>query len=551
MILIEYNYDNFTTNKRRNLIIKRLINGEKISYQRLSEEFFVSRSSIANDIILIKKIFSKEELSLTFDNSGTYFNGSELDIQRVLKRLILNNIEQLDNISDVINIDLLHRINQSFSSAIVRKSIDIPDSYITSIVVSILLIIDRPQKFADLVLDNKGSVNQLYLEVDQYPLVYELLKEVEREHIYEFSPEEVHYLTSLIIGSGLKFFSKEKDIPESFREKIKELIQRISESIQKDLTQDKRLEEDLIVHLYQLILRIEAKSTIVNPLVNEIKRKYSSVYGVVWFTLNDFIKTFNVNLSEDEVGFIVIHVQASIERIKKKNRILFVCPNGIGMSSFISAKIRKILPEVNYIEIISERRLYKSDLSDVDFIISTIDISIKEKKVVQISPLVTIDDLKKIMNLYIDLILVKEEHCLDNYHESPKLLNNSHNNIIFGHFKGKQEALNYLIEKQKFRNKDFKQLFLQSVFDREEQQSTYLDNGFAIPHGSPKFVERSSINILILDKPIDWGNQKVDIIILLMIKENDLKRVEEMMDIVMKGIKDKEWFISKMLEVKE
>lgn len=56
---------------------------------------------------------------------------------------------------------------------------------------------------------------------------------------------------------------------------------------------------------------------------------------------------------------------------------------------------------------------------------------------------------------------------------------------------------------------------------------------------------------MILDKPVLWDNQKVDVMVLLMIKEEDMKEVEAMMELVMKGITDKEWFITKMLEIKE
>ncbi|AYW47274.1 hypothetical protein C7K38_02095 [Tetragenococcus osmophilus] len=65
---------------RRFTIFKRLLNYEHLSYQQLSEEYFVSRSSIANDISYIKKQFAKEELLLTFDNSGTFFNGNEIKV---------------------------------------------------------------------------------------------------------------------------------------------------------------------------------------------------------------------------------------------------------------------------------------------------------------------------------------------------------------------------------------------------------------------------------------------------------------------------------------
>ncbi|RCX15159.1 transcriptional antiterminator [Vagococcus fluvialis] len=546
---MENNY-NLSSDKRRMEILKRLIEEEHISYQTLSDEYFVSRSSIANDIIYLKKLFAKEGLSLSFDNSGTYFEGSEAEKQRVLKRAVLNNMDGLENIDNLVDLSLMNQVHDVFVSAIRKKKIDMPESYIQSIVVSILLIIERSEMMTDS-LSNKTEVNKFFLEFDLYPLVYELLKELEDEKIYEFSPEEIQYLTSLIIGSGLKFFVKDENIPFSFRGKTRHFIQKVSEGLQKDLTQDKRLEEDLLVHLYQLVLRIEAQSTVVNPLIKDIKKKYPTVYGVVWFALNDFSKSYEVTLSEDEVGFVVIHIQAAIERVQKVKKILFVCPNGIGTSSFVSAKIRKILPNIDSIETISTNALEHIELSDVDFIISTIDISVPGKQVVKISPMVSVDDMKNIMNHYIDLVVGADQEEVANTVISSSIVETISKNILFGNFKGKEEALDYLIEKQHFENKELKGKFRQSVYDRELIQSTYLDNGFAIPHGNPKYVEKTAISILILDKPVLWDNQKVDVMVLLMIKEEDMKEVEAMMELVMKGITDKEWFITKMLEIKE
>ena len=189
-------------------------------------------------------------------------------------------------------------------------------------------------------------------------------------------------MTYVIVGSGLRFFMKNETIPLVFREKIRQLIQKVSRGIQIDLTQDSRLEEDLLVHLYQLLLRIEAQTTIVNPLIDEIKQNYPSLYVVVWFALNDFRWPYQVSLSEDEVGFVAIHFHAAIERVKRLNRLLFVCPNGMGTSSFVSAKIRRILPDIDSIETVSVDKLNRLDLFDVDF--STVDIPKQIRPVVRI-----------------------------------------------------------------------------------------------------------------------------------------------------------------------
>ncbi|GAA3011344.1 BglG family transcription antiterminator [Tetragenococcus solitarius] len=537
----------YTDSKARRLhIFERLLNYEHLSYQQLSEEYFVSRSSIANDISYIKKLFSKEDLSLTFDNSGTFFAGNEIQVQKLLKRLMLQ--------QEVIANDnyLLTRITDAFRKALNEREFDIPESYIEQIVISIYLIVSRSKKGHTIQLDGKNQLGRFFLEFDKYPIIYDLLKEIENQGIYHFSSEEVQHLTYLIVGSGLRFFLKDEKIPFSFRDRIRKLIQKVSEGLRMELTQDNRLENDLVVHLYQLFLRTGAQTTIVNPLINEIKQMYPSLFGVVWFALSDFCKPYQLSLTDDEVGFVTIHFQAAIERLKKMNKILFVCPNGIGTSSYVSAKIRRILPDVNSVETVSTAKLNHMDLSDVDFIISTVEIKDNRKKpIVTISPMVTANDMKKIMNYYIDLIVAKEKQNTKNFTFNFEMNETVHKNVEFTNFSSKQEALSYLLLKQNFTSKTARDKFIASVWEREELQSTYLDNGFAIPHGNPEFIEESSVSILILDKAITWGNQLVDVIALLLIREKDVEKVEPVMNLLMRGIEDKTWFISKMMEVKE
>lgn len=463
--------------------------------------------------------------------------------------MILSELQD-SNVGDIIiNRVLLKDVTSAFYEVIKEKKIEIPESYVQNILVSIVLMIQRSKTGNSIHLEGNNQVGKLFLEFNKYPLVYDILKAIEDRGIYQFSMEETQYLTYLIVGSGLNFFMKQENIPVAFRKNVRKLIHQVSEDLQIDVRQDGPLEENLLVHLYQLILRMEAQISIMNPLIDEIKKNYPSLYGVVWLGLADFCKSYQIDLSDDEVGFITIHFQAAIERLKKMNKILFVCPNGVGTSSFVSAKIRRILPNIDSIETTSLSQLRAMDLSDVDFIISTIPVPIKEKPVIQITPMVTAEDMKKIMNKYIDLVIERE--TLDG--ETRELSMEERKQVIrhtlFTDFSTKEEALKTLIDQQKFSSDIQKRQFIASVFEREAVQSTYLDNGFAIPHGNPKFVEKTSVSIAILDKPILWGKQNVDIIVLLMVKEEDRNKVEAVMNLVMQGIKNKNWFISKMMEV--
>jgi len=93
--------DNLSTNKtfssklRKYYVLKRLLNGEHLSYQRLADNYLVSRSSITNDLVFIKQLLTKDNVLLKFDNSGTFIGGGEENKQKVIKRIIANLVREI------------------------------------------------------------------------------------------------------------------------------------------------------------------------------------------------------------------------------------------------------------------------------------------------------------------------------------------------------------------------------------------------------------------------------------------------------------------------
>ncbi len=63
--------------------------------------------------------------------------------------------------------------------------------------------------------------------------------------------------------------------------------------------------------------------------------------------------------------------------------------------------------------------------------------------------------------------------------------------------------------------------FALSVYKRESVGATWLEGGIAIPHGSTKYVNKSSIAIAKLERPICWEDgMKVDLIFMIAMKED-------------------------------
>jgi transcriptional antiterminator/mannitol/fructose-specific phosphotransferase system IIA component (Ntr-type) len=546
---------NLSPKDRKYEIISRLLNGEHLSYQQLSDEYFVSRSSIAGDISTAKQILAQENAPLAFDNSGTYIKGGEVLRQRVTKRIVLDlmlaPIPNTIALTMFLDMTLLKQLRQAFEKKLQKWHLEVPESYLQDILVTTAIVITRGRAGRHIEVDERNQFGDLFFQFEKYPLVYDLLMSVESDGMYHFSQAELRYLSYVILGNGFKFFMKNATIPGLFKQKVKKLITSVSTGIDIDLNQDSRLESDLLVHLYQLVLRLRANTTVVNPLLSEIRKNYRKLFGVVWYALNDFGHDNHLTISADEVGFVTIHFQAAIERTKKMRRILFVCPNGIGTSSLISAKIRRIFPDIPLIEAVSVANLARMDLADVDLILTTVSIGKVSQPVVNISPLLTTEDMKNVMSKYIDITTAPDRH--QNKTDAGNLLKTLtglSGHVFFDNLKTRETALNFLIHKNTWDSEAHQQAFKESVQQRETIQSTYMSNGFVIPHGDPALVDHTNISILVLDKPIPWGNYKADVIALLMIRKKDTAAVEPFMDLLMKGIEDKNWFISKMMEVK-
>lgn len=531
--------------QRKFAILERLMNQEHLSYQKLSEEYFVSRSSIANDIAYIKKILNREALSMTFDNSGTYLKASEVQFQKIIKHIVLTALSE-DKPNYFIDETLLIELSESFYQVLKQRNLDISESYGQNIIVSIMIMIQRGRKDKHIQIQGKDKLEELISAFNIYPFAHDLLQEIEHRAVYQFSLEELQHISYIIAGSGWNIFEIQASVPTHFRQETQRFIKKVCENIQRDIFDDERLQEELAVHLYQLLLRTETQNSVHNPLTEEMKKSYPALYGIVWLALQDFDKQYPLELSDDEVGFIVIHFQAAIERQKKVNKILLVCPNGVGASAYISAKITHILPSSTSVETISAAQLENEDLSNVAFIVTTIDLPKREQVVIKVSTMLTSKDMKAIMNQYIDFIEQERAQVYprDSLEEKDYLFDH----IYFLDLKTREEVIDYLIERQIFACEDQKQRLLNSLWARESI-GTYLGNGFVLPHGNPKYVEEKSISAVILDQPIDWGGKKVEIIVLLMVPMG-FRGLEPIMRSIIRGINNKEWFISKMIEEK-
>ena len=86
-------------------------------------------------------------------------------------------------------------------------------------------------------------------------------------------------------------------------------------------------------------------------------------------------KESNITLSEDEIAFLTIHFQSSIERNEEEQfRVVIACYYGLGVSNLLEAKISKLNKQINVIDIIKLEEVNGYDFSNTDLLVTTNEI---------------------------------------------------------------------------------------------------------------------------------------------------------------------------------
>lgn len=171
---------------------------------------------------------------------------------------------------------------------------------------------------------------------------------------------------------------------------VRRLIRTVQSSTGVDYDEDRSLREGLFEHLKQAVQRLGEGQRIRNPLLEQIRRDYATLFAAVKEAASAALPQLEV--PDEEVGFLVMHFGASYERLKQLKRdvrAILVCTSGIGSSKLLQMRIRKELPQIEIADRVSWYEAARLDESTYDLIISTIDLPIDPSRYMKVSPLLT------------------------------------------------------------------------------------------------------------------------------------------------------------------
>lgn len=415
--------NSISIDQRRIEILKMLLlnSNSSTSINQLSEKYYVSKTSIVNDLKYIEEWLKNYNITLSKTLEGTKIVGKEADIRKAIASLledILNNNDGEDEIQEFTRIDVatfsaLLKIfdldSITFIESIIwelEKDLDyyITQPYYINLITHILICLKRLKEGNQIEINEERIKNIDNLNKRVYDNVVNLVNKIYEKYGVLTSNEEIYYIYKYIVSSGFgNTLDNNMKVSENYinnsEEVTKMMIDIMSLFLGVDLSQDELLSRGLLLHMKPMLNRLKYDIQIKNPLFKEIEERFTEILGLCRLSIEIMSEYYNLsNISMDEISYLATYFQAALENSTSEKRVLVVCHSGYGTSQLLAARLKKAFPQWTIVDVVSVHMLKNMDMSDIDFIVSTVDVDIKDKMHIVVSALLMDSDIKNIKN---------------------------------------------------------------------------------------------------------------------------------------------------------
>ncbi|MFU0769260.1 BglG family transcription antiterminator [Staphylococcus pasteuri] len=507
-------------NKNEKLLIKiayqMLMYEQSITISQLINQFKITKKEVIDYIYRIQMWCEKFDVIIEIKKKkGVFVRGSETDINNAILHL-----NQLSNQNHRVEDLILHELPQAHIDTIKHIIEDklsnhgIHTSYlqIEQLIIHLILILKR-----QFISEKSWHISDEALIISN-----EVISDINKRLRYRLSHQTAQLFSFFISYHFNKFeLGFEKVFIESY---IQQLITKMEQKMNIRFSSDIILKDNLFAHFSRTYLRIIKEVYINNPLTSEIKVLYPYVFNVLYDIIQQLSYDSGIELSEDEIAFLTLHFQASIDRNEVSQiNVAICCYYGLGISQLLETKISKLNQYIKVTDILKLEDIESYHFENVDILITTHDISAELQKnleIIKVSPLFSDEDklkLNQIVKTKLNPII--KENDLDGI-----AFNIISNDFILS-IPGVFEKANQILDESKAITDDY----IETALNREKASSTYIGNSMTMPHGDPEKVLKSQVIIFKSDEGFYWKEHHIKIIFFLAISKNDIHLMKQMM----------------------
>ena len=501
-----------------------LLNSEGVTMESLEEQFFVSLSTLEQDLAQIKQMIKDYRgLTLKKEQHRLFLEGMEYTKRKLYRDLLMSEVQgEFVNLNRLARLyptfDLL-RVADLFSESLEQNHYSVQQSLLPVLLMHVGISLER-------VISGQILHQEIGTKIDNESLEWNVASNFLQKAAQELGltiPQcEIAILARLLERYRDLREPQETDtsaLPlENF---VIEALAEVQSIINIENYRDSEFVRSLCVHLQGLLERIEHDIQVPNALLKDIKQQYPLVFDIAVYLANRLSDTIGVPIREEEVGFIALHLGVSYAQFATMKKIQVVVVGNINHNL-----CKLVLEKLNgrfgdRMEIISVCPYFEATTilaCNTDLIISLSPLQHHLPiETVVISPVLNVQEemmLFKVLNE-----LEKRRMTLTFNMRVEKLIDEEYFYSCLV-----ADTPEAVIKEMVLRLQQggvVGQSFLESCLQREAFSATSFDFSLAIPHPLVLDSTRSVISIAHLADPIRWGDTKVELVILLALTDED------------------------------
>lgn len=491
----------------------------------LSEMLYVSRSTITNDIRNVEDSLKSYHITLIRrPNYGLHIQGSEFDIRNCMISQFKDN-KWAQRFSDKEENEL-KEISKILLNNIQNQKVVLSKSMIQEMTSCIYIAKVRYEENYKITVSKNEVVHRIYKPCIE--VATNIVEELnEKFHIHLLDSEIYYIAINIAARSDYNVLEGELEsgVINQARKQATQMLDCVYDMMHLDMRQNLSLLYDLISFLIPMDIRMRYRIIAKNPFAEATKKKYFFAYNVASQAVIPLKKTYFHELPENEIAYLTSIFALFIEQEKdkkKKYNILVICATNMSTSKLLAyqykKKFKKYIDEVYTCEMYN---LDSFDFSKVDYIFTTVEINrVLPKPVLGISAFLEDEEVEKISSI---LKFKSSNTIADVYSEE----------LFYDNIKGEtKEEILFEICKRIPEKYGIPSDFYEGLLRREEITGTDLAKHVALPHPYETTSDISFACISVLDHPIRWTRQDVQVVILMAVAEDEQRDLTNFLQLI-------------------
>ncbi len=546
-------------NERKKYILEKILLSQQThTMDSLSQELCISPLTLHNEISRLRTDLAEFQLHLRIKNDKLSIIGQERDKRRLIIELINEELENssfsLEGVQELFNNANLKEIKEIILKALKNHGYFLDEYSLLNYILHIAVFIELQGNHS--VSSKELQKQEINIKEIASPHVYQIIEDIltDLRQIYHqnFSHEDflevsLSMMTSAITNhiTKLKLDQLGGLVGKDNQELLFEIVNAVKKTYSIDLRDDNFLIR-FAFHLKNVIARAKNDISIRNSQFNKIKDDFPLIYVIAVFISNIINKKINQTLSEDEIAYIALHIGVLMEEQKaysEKISCVVLAPDILMLGRTIFKRLNIYFSEsvliTNFIASVDDL----PEDGNYDLLLSTIDINLIEinhelrTSFLLIDPFLSESSIKNINQKIEEVKQLKtRKKMIDQF----KVFFRSDLFFYDYQFKTYTDAIetmcDYMLEK-KYVEENYKN----EIYEHEQVALSSYGN-IAIPHPLTNSALSSVIAVSINPTPIEWGSNKVNIVFMLSLQEENRDQFKDIFDSITHFMANKDFY---------